>query len=154
MILKADINGTKLKSINGSGSIKELHLSNNAEFSLNNEFEKALIDKGSMLTLFKQIDFKNLSGEGLVNINGTIYDADGQALNDEAYDTNEIAIFVNIYSVENNIQKYGFTVAKAIEKIKDKKDAYIDEQQQEQNIDLLNVETGNNDNLIWIFWIF
>ena len=139
-ILKADINGTKLMSISGSGSIKELHLSNNAKFSLNGNFEKAVIDKGSMLSLYKQVDFKNISGSGLVNINGTIYDTSGHALNN-----------ANSW-LGASIKEHNFAVTKAIEKVKDKKDIYIDgHEHQKYDVDLLNIEAINNDNLLWIF---
>ena len=136
-ILKADINGTKLMSISGSGSIKELHLSNNARFSLNGDFKKAVIENGSVLSLYKQIDFKNLSGDGYVNINGAIYDTNGHALNN----ANDL--------FQTNIINHNFAVAKATEKVKDKMDIYIDgHEHQKYDVDLLNIEMINNDNFL------
>ena len=139
MILKADINGPKLVSISGSGSIKELHLSANARFSINSDFGNAVIEKGSVLSLYKQVDFKNLSGSGLVNINGTIYDTSGHALNN-----------ANSW-LGASIKEHNFAIAKAVEKAKDKKDIYIDgHEHQKYDVDLLNIEMINNDNFLWI----
>ena len=137
VILKADINGPKLVSISGSGSIKELHLSANARFSINSDFGNAVIEKGSVLTLFKPVDFKNISGDGFVNINGTIYDTDGHALNNANS------------SLVASIKEHSFAVTKAIEKAKDKKDAYVNvDDQQNTDVALLNIEMINNDNLL------
>ena len=135
-ILEANINGKALKSIASSGSIEELHLSNEAEFSINSDFGNAVIEKGSVLTLFKQVDFSKLSGDGYVNINGTIYNTDGHALNN-AKD-----------SLVADIREYDFAIAKEIKEMKEQKDGYINVDKQNSDVDLLNIEMANNDNLL------
>ena len=89
-----------------------------------------------MLILFKQVDFKNLSGDGFVNINGTIYDTSGHALNNANS------------SLGASIKEHNFAIAKAIEKEKELKATYINADKQNTDVDLLNIEMMNNDNFL------
>lgn len=99
------------------------------------------IAKDAILTVSDKntLNFLKIRGEGKV------YDEKTQVY----YNTNEHTLNSDNSSFKANIQTHNFAMANTIEKIKDKKDAYVNvDESQNSDVELLNTQMANNDNLL------
>ena len=125
-----DISGNN--TIDGIVSAKEVKLRENTALKIDKDGVLKVGDKNAL-------DFSKISGEGKIFDEKTqaFYDTDGNAINN----ANDL--------FQTNIINHNFAVAKAIEKVKDKTDIYIDgHEHQKYDVDLLNIEMINNDNFL------